>query len=240
MLIAEATWPHINALRDKLDGRSSLSVEDAARHFTSSFHGAFPSIVLARLFIVMPFAKLAPVEKAFATKVAGIRAKVMAHTPVLTLLGTAGVDRMWNDRRRSVGHLAIPLVDRSFVMEAPMIAKLLADLNVDLGVLDDSFATQTSPMIGSDSGKFYVDDASTAVDARGRLVIPSREFVRTYGVKTVFGMGGSYYDGTLAVAIFFTTEKLERLVADRFGSFISTFKSRTTRLQQAGAVFEGA
>lgn len=240
MLLAEADWPHINALRDKLDGRSSLSVEDAARHFTSSFHGAFPSIVLARLFLVMPFAKLLPREMAFATKLAGTRATVAAHTPVLALLGTAGVERAWNDRRLSAGHLAIPLVDRSFVTDAPMIAKLLADLQVDLGVLDDSFATHTSPMIGSDGGKFYVGDAATAVDSRGRLVIPSREFVRKYGVRTVFGMGGSYYDGTLAVAIFFTTEKLERLVADRFGSFISTFKSRTTRLQQAGSVFEGA
>ena len=92
-------------------------------------------------------------------------------------------------------------------------------------------------MLGGSNGTFYVPDAVSAVDDAGRHIIPGREFVRRHGVRSVFGMGGSYLDGTLAVAIIFTRELLDRVVVGRFPSFISTFKTATAELQAAGAIF---
>ena len=237
MLIREAGWPEITALRALIEKHTATSVEDAAQHFTSAFVDTFSSIVLARVFVVLPFNELRAQEQAFARTLVSNDHRLAKRTPVLSLLGTRGREKKWNRRESSGGHLAIPLLDKEFIAETPMIAKLLADLTLDLAPLDDGFAAVTSRMLGSENGKFYVPDAATAKDARERFVIPSRAFVTTHNVRTVFGMGGSYYDGKLAVAILFTDELVDRLVADRFASFISTFKMVTTRLEQQKKFF---
>ncbi|MEO7109198.1 MAG: hypothetical protein ABI183_02070 [Polyangiaceae bacterium] len=240
MLLRDADWPQINALRAEIEKYTPASVEDAGQHFSSTFVGAFSSIVLARVFMVLPFEELPAREQSFARMLVSDDTRLGKRTPVLSLIGTSGREPSWNRRQSSNGHLAIPLLDKAFVGETPMIAKLLADLQLDLAPLDDGFAATTSKMLGSESGKFYVADAATAKDARDRFVIPSRAFVSKYDVHTVFGMGGSYYDGKLAVAIFFTNEIITRLVADRFASFISTFRTITTRLQQQKKIFAAA
>jgi hypothetical protein len=73
-------------------------------------------------------------------------------------------------------------------------------------------------------------------DERGRLIIDP-EFATQYGVGSVFGMGGSYLDGTLVVAIVFCAERIERTVADRYGSFINTFKMATLELKNADRIW---
>lgn len=65
-------------------------------------------------------------------------------------------------------------------------------------------------LLGGFNGVFYVDDASSARDAQDRLIIAARDFVAEHGVKTVFGMGGAYPDGTLLVIIVFAREHLTR------------------------------
>jgi hypothetical protein len=156
---------------------------------------------------------------------------------VLSLLGTRGREASWNDRAASRGHLAIPLIDRSFVQGAPMIAKLLADLEIDLKKLDDGAPIATRHMLGGRNGTFYVPDAQSAKDDHGRNIIASREFVQAQQVRTVFGMGGAYLDGRLIVAIIFTSELLYRAVVDRYPSLISTFKAVTAQVQTDGLVF---
>jgi hypothetical protein len=53
-------------------------------------------------------------------------------------------------------------------------------------------------------------------------------------------MGGAYLDGTLAIAIVFTSEVIDRLVADRFPSLISNFKMATSALLIRGAIYKNA
>ena len=118
-----------------------------------------------------------------------------------------------------------------------MIASLLSDLGVDLRSLDLGGAIATRPMLGGRNGTFYVQDARTVVDSLGRHVIAARDFAQESSIRTVFGMGGAYVDGTMAVAIFFCSEELPRLVVDRFPSFISSFKMATAKLLRAGRVF---
>jgi hypothetical protein len=50
-------------------------------------------------------------------------------------------------------------------------------------------------------------------------------------------MGSSYLDGSLAIAIVFCAERIERAVADRYGSFINSFKMATLDLKNADRVW---
>jgi hypothetical protein len=233
----QADWSEIEALRAKVAGVSeAASLVDAAQRFTALFASSFDSIILARLFVVLPFSSLPAMEQAFASRLAGSIALANA-TPVLCLLGSTGKKAGWNNRTASQGHLAIPLVNSTTVSEAPMIAKLLGDLEVDLKVLDDGRPIATRQMMGGRNGTFFVPDALTAQDARGRLVIAAHDFAKDFAVRSVFGMGGAYVDGTLAVAIFFCSEVLDRLIVDRFPSFISSFKMATSALLQQRRIF---
>jgi hypothetical protein len=129
------------------------------------------------------------------------------------------------------------LLDSNSVSDAPMIAKLLSDLDVDLRILDDGRPIATRMMPGGRNGTFYVSDALTERDGRNRFIIPGRDFVEKLGIRTVFGMGGTYVDGTLVVAILFCAEQVDRLTVDRFPSFISSFKMATARLAQEQMIF---
>ena len=115
----------------------------------------------------------------------------------------------------------------------------MGDLEIDLPQLTDGRPTiATRRMLGGTNATFYVADAPKAVDSDGRQIIPDQTFVKTHGIRTVFGMGGAWLDGTLAVAIFFTTELLERLTVDRFPSLISNFKMATAKLAASGTMHQ--
>lgn len=132
----------------------------------------------------------------------------------------------------------MPLLGSAFVHTMPMIAKLLADLDVDLAGLDTGLPITFRRVIGGRDNTFYVPDAATAVDGHGRRIIPSNDFVKRYDVKTVFGMGGAYLDETLVFAIVFSNETISRSTADRFPSLITNFKVATSARQAEGRIFD--
>jgi hypothetical protein len=237
MLIAEASWGEINALRDRLMAHKASSLEGAAQGFAEDLARTFPTVVLARVFVTRPLDRLPPDERACAATAAAGDAALRPHTRILSLLGTAGVEPSWRDRRLSTGHRAIPLLNRRFVQNAPMIAKLLADLEVDLAGLDDGSPIVTRRMLGGLNNMFFVHDAQAA-ERDGRHVIAAQDFVKLRGVRTVFGMGGAYVDGTLVIAITFTTELIDRAAVDRFPSLIGNFKMATASLLAADRIYE--
>ena len=51
--------------------------------------------------------------------------------------------------------------------------------------------------MGRTAGLFFVEDASRATDHHGRKIIAAQEFVDTYRVKAVFGIGGAYVAGQI-------------------------------------------
>lgn len=236
MQFRDASWADIDGLRQRIASFPPTSVETIASGFVAALKDTFESVVLARLFVVLPFADLPAAEREFAIKLVGGDDRLTAKTPCLALLGTCGREAAWNDRTQSRGHRVIPLIDRAFVSGAPMLAKLLADLEIDLRPLDAGQPIDVRRMLGSQNGMFYVPDAKTATDG-ARLIIADRDFVSRYDVHTVFGMGGAYNDDVLAIAIVFTTESIERLVADRYPSLISNFKMATASLVSRGEVF---
>ncbi|MEY4575973.1 MAG: hypothetical protein RL701_676 [Pseudomonadota bacterium] len=237
MLLGAIDWAGIHRLRAKLERCNTASLQTAAQDFASLFVDEFESVVLARVFAVLPLALLPATEREYAAKFVANDPRLGPQTSVLSLLGTRGREPGWNNRAASRGHLAIPLIDRSFVHGAPMIAKLLADLEVDLKKLDDGAPIATRHMLGGRNGTFYVPDAQVSKDDHGRNIIASREFVHAQHVRTVFGMGGAYLDGRLIVAIVFTSELLDRVAVDRYPSLISTFKAATAQVQTEGLIF---
>jgi hypothetical protein len=231
----DAEWEQIEHLRQQVDAlRAATSLEAAAQGFVGLFVNNFESVVLARTFVVVPFSNL-PAEEQRAARNAG--GDLSPTTPVLTLLATRGKDPTWNDRKASLDHRCIPLLSSAAVADAPMVAKLLSDLNVDLKPLDDGRPIATRRMLGGKNGTFYVEDAALARDARGRYIISSREFATKHDVHTVFGMGGAYLDGMLVVAVLFCSEVLARFTVDRFPTFIGSFKIATASLVAQNRLF---
>ncbi len=215
----------------------------AAQLYSRLFVEQFPSVVLARVFAVLPCARLPEAERELSTRVAGqlgASQLLRPDTPILSLLGTAGAAPNWNDRQQSTGHLAIPLLSKEIVQGIPMIAQLLADLDVGLGWLDTATPIASRPMLGSSGKCFYVANAKEARDSGGRLIISAQDFVAKYKIETVFGMAGSYLDGTMLVAISFTTEALDKLAIDRFPSIIGNLKMATTGLVMSGRLYDVA
>jgi hypothetical protein len=240
--IGGSTMEDIADLRGRIDVdcRAAPTVEVAGQKFVSLLVDRFPSIVLARLFLVLPFAELPEADRSFATRLAqkiGNGCTVDRETRVLSLIGTRGTETAWNARTRSAGHLAIPLLDKEFVQSAPMIVHLLAHLEGEFARFDDGRPIETRQLLGGKNQRFYVADATKARDQHGRPVIASQEFVVRYRIKTVFGMGGAYYDGKLAAAVFFSQESIDVAVVDRFPSLISNFKTATSHLITAKRVY---
>jgi hypothetical protein len=236
-LFAASGWADVERLREGLGSRGEATVRAAGQGFAADIARHFSSVVLARVFLVLPFRSLPPPDRAFAIGVAKGDSRLDERTPVLSLLGTSGREPHWGNRERSNGHLAIPLLARAHVENIPMLARLLGDLQVDFSALDDGRALASERMLGGSNAKFYVPDAQTAKNERGEFVIPAREFVKKYAVRTVFGMGGAYLDGTLAVAVIFTDEPIDVLIVNRFPSLISSFKMATSKPLSRGAIF---
>jgi len=234
--IHEASWDYIQDMRGRIEPQlaAASTVAQAAQDFVDELARSFSSIVLARVFTVLPLRQLPAAERAWAERFAVLASRAVPldpSTPVLTLLGTSGAKPAWCKRETSIGHLAIPLVDAQLVDGAPMIAELLSSLQVDIHKRPGGGGgVELRRLAGGRDGRFYVADAQSSLDARGRKIIAAEEFVAKHSIRTVFGMGGAYLGGEIVAAIVFTNETLTPTEADRFPSLIGTFKLGTAKL----------
>ncbi len=231
------SWSSIDAQRwsgilDQLRAPvgAARSLEGAAQLVCSRLAETVGETALVRIYAILPY-KDTPLDvRTFVDELAsraGQHAGIPPLTRVLSLLGTHGSEEAWGDRRQSKGHQGIPLVSAAFVDAIPMLARLLRELGLDLTWLDDAPEIVTRRLLGGFNGVFYVEDAATARDAKGRLIIPAADFVAAEKVKSVFGMGGSYPDGTVLACIVFTRERLPRAIVERFTSLITMLKGET-------------
>jgi hypothetical protein len=214
------------SLRDKFIAklRGSTSLQDAAQRFAIEIFERFSgSVALSRVYATVPNDQLPSAERLTQRGLSG-------ETLVLSLLGTHGHDSSWNNRARSKNHLAIPLINAQRVEEIPMIARLLQELGFDLSLLEVGEGVIARKLIGGFNGVFYVADAATAVDAKGRLIIPAQDFVASNGIKTVFGMGGCYLSGTTIAVIVFARQTVPRRTAEMLATLVSVLKMATEEL----------
>jgi len=198
------------------------------------------SIVLARLFITLPLKDLPTRDQAFITALARtkqIRPLLGDKTQVLSLLGTYGAQTAWHDRYQSQGHLGIPLVTANFIESIPMVSRLMTDMGINADSFDRLEPDILVKNLGRAAGVFYVRDAKTWLDGRNRKIVSAQDFVAANDIKTVFGLGGSYLNGSFVTMIIFTRETIEQAQAEAFMSLVNAFKTATQSLVMDGAIF---
>ena len=94
MKIAEATDEKIAGLWAKIEPQVQQAkvLEEAAQALAAAVYWELEeSVVLARVFLTVPFLSLSPVHEEFVRKLAqaaGLAAELKATTPVLSLIGT--------------------------------------------------------------------------------------------------------------------------------------------------------
>ena len=222
--------------------KGCTSLEQAAQTLAKKVYTTFQSsTVLARVYATVAYGRLPPDVRGFVDALPATtsgEAPLTDATPCLSLLGTYGLEPAWQSRRMSRGHLAIPLLSRELVEATPMIARLFKDLGIDLAWIDNPTSDLSRALVGGFNGVFFVQDAATAKDAKSNFVIPAQPFVAQQKIKTVFGMGGFYMQGTMVAIILFTREQLSRMQAERFSALSGILKVATNTHVVAGRLFE--
>jgi hypothetical protein len=216
-------------------------LQDASQVFARHFYEQFAeSTVLLRVFATLRGSQLGAADLAFAREFAPATEtgpELGAATDVLTLLGTFGARENWRAREASQGHRAIPLLSDASIGEIPMIARLLGELGFP-SLQRRNSTWQFVKRRGREDGLFFVGDARSATDERGRRIIPALDFVERYGVKTVFGFGGPYPGTQVFLAtIVFSRDVLLRSDAERYVALVEIFRANTASLVDAGDFF---
>jgi hypothetical protein len=216
-------------LSERLEGATDFA-SAAQRGAELLYEELAESIVLTRVYVTVPWRELPAPERAYVLSVVEGSSDASAlgdGTPVLSLMGTRGARPEWNDRRRSRSHLGIPLLRSRYVEGIAMIARLMTQMGIGLDWIDRGDAAVVYRILGKVAGLFFVEEAGSAIDHLGRKIIPAQEFVREHGVRTVFGFGGGYADGTFAALIAFCREPVARAQAERMMPCFNAVKAAT-------------
>jgi hypothetical protein len=97
--------------------QQSKSLENAAQQLVTKIHAQFDeSVVLARVYLTVPYGALPSTNTEFVKKLVSstpAASELKPTTPVLSLIGSHGQEEDWCDRRNSKGHVGIPLISSS-------------------------------------------------------------------------------------------------------------------------------
>jgi hypothetical protein len=166
--------------------------------------------VLARFFVTRPFARLDPEQQDCARQLLSGE-PALPSMKCLVLMGTAGVQPQWNDRRTSAGHRAIPLASEAMVQRSPMISQLVSQFGLEACTLIAPDPRLLVDLEQRSYNVFHVMEAlhSPYVPAQG-------DFVAPFGIRSVVGFGGLLPSGNLFAVILFTRIPIPRETADLF------------------------
>jgi hypothetical protein len=173
------------------------------------------SCALVRCFQTHPYAAL-PAGSREAARLLGADESV-SGLRCLALLATRGDEAAWNQPETSVNHRAIPLPNVAIVEQAPMIARLLAQMGIEARDV-------VGPKILLDAPKhaFNVFHVETA---RGSEYLPAQQtFVERYGIRSVVGMGGLLPSGEHFAVILFSKVTVSLEVAELFRTLALSVK----------------
>ena len=222
----------------------SKCLEEAAQELATALHKQFgESVVLARVYVTAPFETMPPSNKTFVQNLAesaGAVADLRATTPVLSLIGTYGQEEDWRDRRKSKGHVGIPLISSAFVGAIPMISRLLHELGIPMDWIDTHETEMIIKSVGREAGLFYVENAAEATDHEGRKIIAAQDFVSNYDVKSVFGVGGAYAQGQVFTIVAFCRDVFPRDIAEHFVPLANSFQEKTVTFVETNKMFSEA
>jgi hypothetical protein len=83
----------------------------------------------------------------------------------------------------------------------------------------------------------FVDDAKKAETEDGFKILAAQDFVKACNVRTAFGLGGRYLDGTFVAILIFTNEHIEQKQVERFLPLVNTFKTATAKHAMSRQLF---
>ena len=207
---------------------SADTLEGVAQHVVETLHEGFINEVgtrqtaLVRFYKTHRFAALPADLQDFAARISADVRSTPA-TPCLTLLASTGVEPAWRDRRRSAGHQAIPIPSSEAVTRLPMVAKLLADLGLEVETLTGVNGPDALQLHHRSYDVFYVPEAA------GSPWVPAQDFVRTYGIRSVVGLGGVLPSGDLYALLLFSVVKVEEIALDGLRPLASAVKAAVIR-----------
>jgi hypothetical protein len=214
--------------RWRLEGKADRA-DSVAQYFAQQFARDFEeSVVLARVYIALPYDRATPRQQAFAKAIAEKSQEPITNaTSLLCLAGTAGKDAAWNEVGRSQGHVAIPLTSAAFVSSLPMVAELFSQL----GLLSRFFPKSAEANAAKQKNRslFFVPDARSSKDSQGRFIIPARDFVTTHGVGSVFGGGERFDDDVSTCFLVFSNEVLPDTQVEAFSAMSHLLLAAMTR-----------
>jgi hypothetical protein len=221
--------------------KQAKCLEEAAQELATALYKQFyESVVLARVYVTAPFDTMPPSNQTFVqtlAEAAGAGSDLKATTPVLSLIGTYGLEEDWRDRRNSKGHVGIPLISSAFVRAIPMISRLLHELGVPMDWIDTHETEMIIKSVGREAGLFYVENAAKATDHKGRKIIAAQDFASDYDVKSVFGIGGAYMQGQVFTIVAFCRDFFPRDVAEHFVPLANSFQGRTNDFVENKKIF---
>lgn len=183
--------------------------------------------VLARFYKTHALGELPADLRGFALAQLGNTA-VSDEMRCLALMGTVGAEPSWNARQSSRSHKAIPLPSVDIVREAPMIARLIEDIGLDIASIVEGHAKRASETGSRTYDVFHVEDA------RGSPHIPAQEeFVVRHGIQSVVGFGGLLRSGELFAVILFTRVRVPAASAARFRAIALDVRSAMYALDES-------
>ena len=118
-----------------------------------------------------------------------------------------------------------------------MISRLLKDFGVPMDWIDNQDSEIIKKTMTGSSGLFFVDNASESVDNQGRKIIAAQDFVSSYGVKCVFGIGEVYTGGQILVVVVFCRDSFSQEVAKQVLPLVSSWKDKTSSLVGTMTIF---
>jgi two-component system, NtrC family, sensor kinase len=204
--------------------QGAASMEEAADRLVGFLYdelgddGDARAAVLVRLYKTHPFGDLPADLQEFAKRVVG-GAEATPESRCLTLLASRGVEEAWCSRHRSRDHRAIPLPSARTVRRFPMIAQLIDQLGVDIGVVVSPDPGLLVDQHRRNFNVFHVPQAA------GDPNIPAQEdFVAPYEVASALGFGGLLPNGDLFAVVLFTRVAIGRDTAELFRPLALTTK----------------
>lgn len=210
--------------------------QEAAQRFVDALYERFSgSLLLLRLFMILPYAELPEEDRRFVDgrgRETNTSHLIHGATPIFTLLGSRGEQPEWNDRRASTHFRCIPLASSAFVSSLSMLSRQLESVGFDIGLID-AWEAKVASTGRADQfrGVLYIRDAGSERDSQGRMIVPKQDFVAGSGVKTTLGFGSGYVSHpTLATLFAFTNETLEISAVEPFENALEAFISSTEEL----------
>lgn len=198
-------------------GKKARSMEESASRIVSYLYNQFidqntgkRAFALVRFFKTHPYGDLDEELQGFAQSLMGKR-RVSRRTKCLVLLATVGENPLWNSRKNSKGHKAIPLPSEQVVSQIPMISQLVYQLGLKI---NDVIKPNPALLVELEQKTFNVFYVS---ETAGSPFVPAQQdFVIPYGIKSALGFGGLFPNGDLFAAIMFSKVFVSRDVADMF------------------------